>query len=73
MAPVIRACRPCRGRWLYVLNGDAISRQGPRIVDGATAVSAAALDEVRERGGAALSYQGGPPALPGGSRSLTVS
>ena len=40
------------GRWLYVLNGDAISRQGPRIVDGTKAVGAA-LDEVRrERGGA---------------------
>jgi len=39
-----------KGRWLYVLNGDAISRQGPRIVDGATAVCGA-LDEVRrERG-----------------------
>jgi iron complex transport system substrate-binding protein len=35
-----------RGRWLYVLNGDAISRQGPRIVDGAAAVCRA-LDEVR--------------------------
>jgi len=42
-----------RGSWLYVLNGDAISRQGPRIVDGAGAVCEA-LDEVRrERGGAA--------------------
>ena len=35
-----------RGRGLYVLNGDAISRQGPRIVDGATAICGA-LDEVR--------------------------
>ena len=35
-----------RGRWLYVLNGDAISRQGPRIVEGASAVCGA-LDEVR--------------------------
>ena len=35
-----------KGRWLYVLNGDAISRQGPRIVDGAAAVCGA-LDEVR--------------------------
>ena len=35
-----------QGRWLYVLNGDAISRQGPRIVDGATAICGA-LDEVR--------------------------
>jgi len=41
-----------RGRWLYVLNGDAISRQGPRIVDGATAVCGA-LDEVRRERGAA--------------------
>jgi iron complex transport system substrate-binding protein len=32
--------------WLYTLNGDAISRQGPRIVDGAAAVCAV-LDEVR--------------------------
>jgi iron complex transport system substrate-binding protein len=35
-----------RGGWLYTLNGDAISRQGPRIVDGAEAVCRA-LDEVR--------------------------
>ncbi|MDQ2928763.1 MAG: helical backbone metal receptor, partial [Pseudomonadota bacterium] len=35
-----------KGGWLYVLNGDAISRQGPRIVDGAEAVCDA-LDEVR--------------------------
>ena len=42
----IRACAAVQGRWLYVLNGDAISRQGPRIVDGATAVCGA-LDEVR--------------------------
>jgi iron complex transport system substrate-binding protein len=35
-----------RRRWLYTLNGDAISRQGPRIVDGAAAVCAV-LDEVR--------------------------
>lgn len=35
-----------QGRWLYTLNGDAISRQGPRIVDGATAVCGA-LDELR--------------------------
>jgi iron complex transport system substrate-binding protein len=42
-----------RGGWLYVLNGDAISRQGPRIVDGTGAICDA-LDEVRsERGGAA--------------------
>ena len=41
-----------RGRWLYVLNGDAISRQGPRIVEGATAVCGA-LDEVRRERGAA--------------------
>ena len=41
-----------RGRWLYVLNGDAISRQGPRIGSGATAVCAA-LDEVRRERGTA--------------------
>lgn len=35
-----------RRGWLYTLDGDAISRQGPRIVDGATAVCAV-LDEVR--------------------------
>ena len=35
-----------RRGWLYTLNGDAISRQGPRIVDGAAAVCAV-LDEVR--------------------------
>ena len=35
-----------KGRWLYTINGDAISRQGPRIVDGASAVCGA-LDEVR--------------------------
>lgn len=35
-----------RRSWLYALNGDNISRQGPRIVDGATAVCAV-LDEVR--------------------------
>ncbi|MEP7300081.1 MAG: cobalamin-binding protein [Caldimonas sp.] len=35
-----------RGGWMYVLNGDAISRQGPRIVGGVAAVCAA-LDEVR--------------------------
>ncbi len=40
-----------RGRWLYVLNGDAISRQGPRILDGAAAVCGA-LDEVRRERGA---------------------
>lgn len=39
------------GRWFYVLNGDAISRQGPRILDGATAVCGA-LDEVRRERGA---------------------
>jgi iron complex transport system substrate-binding protein len=32
--------------WLYTLDGDSISRQGPRIVDGAAAVCAV-LDEVR--------------------------
>ena len=35
-----------RRGWLYTLNGDAISRQGPRIVDGAAAVCAV-LDQVR--------------------------
>ncbi|HEY2561962.1 MAG TPA: cobalamin-binding protein [Caldimonas sp.] len=35
-----------RHGWLYALDGDAISRQGPRIVDGAVAVCAV-LDEVR--------------------------
>ena len=35
-----------RRGWLYTLDGDAISRQGPRIVDGAAAVCAV-LDEVR--------------------------
>lgn len=35
-----------KGRWLYVLNGDAISRQGPRIVDGVRAICDA-LDQVR--------------------------
>ena len=39
-----------KGRWLYTLNGDAISRQGPRIAAGAAAMCEA-LDEVRrERG-----------------------
>jgi iron complex transport system substrate-binding protein len=36
-----------RRRWLYTLPGDAITRQGPRIVEGARAVCSA-LDEVRE-------------------------
>lgn len=35
-----------RRGWLYTLNGDAISRQGPRIVDGTAAVCAV-LDQVR--------------------------
>ncbi len=35
-----------RGGWLFALNGDLISRQGPRIVLGAEAMCAA-LDEVR--------------------------
>ena len=35
-----------RRGWLYTLNGDAISRQGPRIGDGAAAVCAV-LDQVR--------------------------
>ncbi len=40
-----------KGRWFYTLNGDAISRQGPRIAAGAAAVCEA-LDEVRrERDG----------------------
>ncbi len=38
-----------QGRWLYVLNGDAISRQGPRIVDGASAVCGALGEVRRER------------------------
>jgi iron complex transport system substrate-binding protein len=36
-----------RRGWLYTLPGDAITRQGPRIVEGARAVCSA-LDEVRE-------------------------
>ncbi|MEO8526523.1 MAG: cobalamin-binding protein [Caldimonas sp.] len=40
-----------KGRWFYTLNGDAISRQGPRIAAGAAAMCEA-LDEVRrERDG----------------------
>jgi iron complex transport system substrate-binding protein len=35
-----------RRRWFYTLPGDAITRQGPRIIEGARAVCAA-LDEVR--------------------------
>jgi iron complex transport system substrate-binding protein len=35
-----------RRSWLYALNGDNISRQGPRVVDGAAAVCAV-LDQVR--------------------------
>jgi iron complex transport system substrate-binding protein len=35
-----------RRSWLYSLNGDNISRQGPRVVDGAAAVCAV-LDQVR--------------------------
>ena len=35
-----------RRAWLYTLNGDNISRQGPRVVDGAAAVCAV-LDQVR--------------------------
>jgi len=35
-----------RHGWLYTLDGDLISRQGPRIVDGAAAVCSV-LDEVR--------------------------
>ncbi len=36
-----------RQRWLYTLPGDAITRQGPRIIEGARAVCAA-LDQVRQ-------------------------
>jgi len=35
-----------RRAWLYALDGDAISRQGPRVVDGAAAMCAV-LDQVR--------------------------
>ena len=41
-----RSLAAVMGGWLYTLNGDAISRQGPRIADGATAMCSA-LDEVR--------------------------
>jgi iron complex transport system substrate-binding protein len=45
-----RSMTAVRRSWLYALNGDNISRQGPRVVDGATAVCAV-LDQVRaERG-----------------------
>jgi len=37
------------GGWLYTINGDAISRQGPRIVDGAAAMCRALDDVRRER------------------------
>ena len=40
-----------RRSWLYTLDGDVISRQGPRIVDGAAAVCTV-LDEVRRERGA---------------------
>ena len=49
-----------KGGWLYTLNGDAISRQGPRIVDGATAVCEA-LDEVRRERGPASPASASPP------------
>jgi iron complex transport system substrate-binding protein len=49
-----------KGGWLYTLNGDAISRQGPRIVDGATAVCEA-LDEVRRERGPASPASSPPP------------
>ncbi len=41
-----------RRAWLYTLNGDIISRQGPRIVDGAAAVCAVARPGPRRTGGA---------------------
>jgi len=41
-----RSMTAVRRSWLYALNGDNISRQGPRIVDGAAAVCAV-LDQVR--------------------------
>lgn len=39
-----------RGGWLYTLNGDGISRLGPRIVDGAAAMCAVLEQVRRERG-----------------------
>jgi iron complex transport system substrate-binding protein len=41
-----RGLTAVRRGWLYALNGDTITRPGPRLVDGARAVCAA-LDEVR--------------------------
>jgi len=41
-----RSLTAVRRSWLYALNGDNISRQGPRVVDGAAAVCAV-LDQVR--------------------------
>jgi len=41
-----RSMTAVRRSWLYALNGDNISRQGPRVVDGAMAVCAV-LDQVR--------------------------
>jgi len=41
-----RSMTAVRRSWLYALNGDNISRQGPRVVDGAAAVCAV-LDQVR--------------------------
>ena len=43
---VIAISSRCDSGWLYTLPGDAITRQGPRIVEGARAVCAA-LDQVR--------------------------
>ncbi len=49
----IHAFAAAQHGWLYTLNGDVISRQGPRIADGAAAMCTA-LDEVRrERRGIA--------------------
>ena len=46
-----RSMTAVRRSWLYALNGDNISRQGPRVVDGAAAVCAV-LDQVRAERGA---------------------
>ena len=48
-----RSMTAVRRSWLYALNGDTISRQGPRVVDGAAAVCAV-LDQVRARARGAL-------------------
>ncbi len=42
-----RSLSAIKGRWLYTLNGDAISRPGPSIADGAAAMCQA-LDQVRQ-------------------------